>query len=120
MSATLYGTLVAAIAKDYEVQTSALHANATLINRFGDAMKELGLTADVKVQPGGTLSLVALSSRGQDATPILTAIKERGFRLEAPVKPRLQFNDGYTIWHVKVTGHSMEFGLLFYTEVEVS
>lgn len=117
---TLYGTLVAAIAKDYEVQTSVLHANSALINQFGDAMKEFGLTADVKVQPGGKLSLVALSSRGQDATPILVTLKERGYRLDAPVKPRLQFNDGYTIWHVKVTGHSLEFGLLFYTEVEVS
>jgi len=120
MSATLYGTLVAAIAKEYEVQTSALHANSTLINRFGDAMKDFGLTADVKVQLGAKLSLIALAHRGQNAAPILAALKERGYRMDEPVKPRLQFNDGYTIWHVNVTGHSLEFGLLFYTEVEVS
>lgn len=117
---TLYGTLIAAVAKEYEQQTSALHKNTALINRFGEAMKEFGLTPDVKVRSGGAIALVALSRRGENHEAILAALADRGYRVDTPVKPQYQFTDGYTIWHAKVAGNSMEFGLLFYTALDVA
>jgi len=112
---TLYGTLIGHLARDYEVHTSALNANAELVNRFGDEMRQLDLVPHVRPQDSKSVACVAQCIRGRDHLPVLQALIDRGYKIAAAAKLPHQFTDGYVIWCTRVTSRALSFDLLFYT-----
>lgn len=118
---TLHGTLAAALSRDYEKQTSALHQNAEAINRFGDlVIKPFDLVPHVKPLQGGGVGFVAHCVRGRDHAPLLLSLADAGFTVGKAEKHQMQFNDGYTIWTAPVKSREIAFCLVFYTPVDAS
>lgn len=117
---TYYGELIGKLARDYETQTSALHRNTNLINRFGEFAKSLELTPHVRPLDNGTVSFVARCDRGRDHLPVLAMLRQTGCKIGEPEKPALQIRDTYTAWTASVTSPAFSFTLLFYVEEDVS
>lgn len=119
-TATLYGKLIGHVAADYEKQTSALHNNQLLINRFGEFCKALKLTPDVRTRENGTIALVAHCERGRDHAPIVDMLRQMACKVGEFSMPAIQFRDAYTIWTARVSAPSFKFTLLFYIEEDAS
>jgi len=112
---TLYGSLVAQASREHEVHTSALHANADLVNRFGDEMRQLDLVPHVRPEDSKSVVLVAHCVRGRDYRPVLETLTGRGYKVAPPKAFPFQFNDGYVIWSARVSNREMAFDLVYYT-----
>ncbi|RJG06268.1 hypothetical protein D3870_09810 [Noviherbaspirillum cavernae] len=116
---SLYGKLASQLTRQHEVQTSAFHANAATINRFGDAVQPLDLVPHVQALDAGKVRLSANCTRGRDHQPVFTALAGHGYTIGEPELLPQQFNDGYLMWTVSVTGSTLQFKLLFYTRTDV-
>jgi hypothetical protein len=117
---SLYGTLIAHLAADYEKQTSALHKNTALINRFGEEMKRHDLAPHVNTVDSANIRFVGGSKRGRDNQALFDALKDSGYNIGAAEKTPQQFTDGYVMWLAPITSRALSFTLLFYTEEDVS
>lgn len=118
---TLHGALSAALAKSYEQHATALHQNIHKINKFGElVISPFDLIPHAAPLHNGSVALVAHCPRGRDHAAVLLSLAERGFRVGAPAKHEVQFNDGYTVWVAAVTSIELTFRLVFYTTADAS
>lgn len=117
---SLYGTVSARTHASYEKQTSALNANAALINRFESAVIEpFDLIPHIQAMNSGQVGLVAHCPRGRDYAMTMAELEESGYEVGVAEKLPYQFRDGWVIWAVPVTG-PVCFCLVFYASLDVS
>lgn len=115
---SLYGRLAADLNTEYQHRSEALHRHMHLINRFGEAIKSFNLTPHARASNKSELSLVALSTRGEDATALQAVLVAQGAAIGKPTQTPNQFNDGFVMWTAPVRIHGLDFTLLFYTKAQ--